>query len=153
MTIVAGAIAMCMGLVVGSVAMISGHLPGLPAAETTVAAHLWAGIPGALLVLFGAGLVLRGVDLRLSYRILAELRALDLQQQAHAARTPLVRTTASQSACQNPNVPTVTPQQPNPEPVTAHIPQRQVVRASRDAPIKGKPFQPHKIFMARPLKS
>lgn len=122
-------------------------------------------VTGAILAALGVGLVLRGVSLRVALQTLAAVAAVRPvsipKEEAVLARWEPRRVDPDDPAPQG----DVHLAKPRTLPVSSAVPPRSdvkdataissrstqtVTRASRDAPIKGKPFQPHPIFMTRP---
>ncbi|PWJ21673.1 hypothetical protein [Jannaschia seohaensis] len=159
-----GAVIAGMGLL--GIGAMTGGLPGLPSLG-------WLGalLPGAVVALLGLSLVMRGMHLNATLDTLANIRL--LQEETHRARTqaavhshavreplPELRTTSQMQMAQaasNPAPKVTAKVTSGPGSATvAHMPKRASIqteqRASKSAPIKGKPFQPHPIFMARPPK-
>jgi hypothetical protein len=175
-------LAMWLGAIalVAGVASLGGVLLGIEPAAPLAPGPMGAALPGLVLAFLGLGLVLRGMTLSLAAETLANVRL--LQEETHRARTqaamnahavrepmtplrPAARTSdapvhqkpkASQGASAGPplqpaaRVKVVTSDAPLPTVARPGLqPER---KASQKAPITGKPFQPHPIFMSRPLR-
>lgn len=168
-----GAAAVLGGTALLALATIGGGLPGALGSEGP-----WLqAVPGAIVLMLGFGLVLRGMTLGLAAETLANVRL--LQEETHRARTQAAvysharrepmgelrpSTKADGSAVGKANRADATPPAPaaepkpivkvatsgTPLPTVARPAAQQERKASKKAPIVGKPFQPHPIFMARP---
>jgi hypothetical protein len=148
---------------------------GLPGALGTGGPWLQA-VPGGVTLMLGLGLVLRGMTLSLAAETLANVRL--LQEETHRARTqaavyaharrepmgelrPSTKADGSAVGKSRQTDPSSTPAPERkpivkiatsgaPLPTVARATAQQERKASQKSPIKGKPFEPHPIFMARP---
>jgi hypothetical protein len=161
-----GATAMLCGLVLLAAAVM-GEGPIGEAAAGPLSLRV---LPGGVVVVLGLGLVLRGMTLNLAAETLANVRL--LQEEMHRARTQAavhaharrepsselvpsaeIRKPAASAALANGPVtpkPKVKVMTAPPMPVAARPAAQPDRKASKAEPIRGKPFQPHPIFMARP---
>jgi hypothetical protein len=134
-------------------------------------------LPGIVLAVLGLGLVARGMALSLAVETIANVRL--LREETHRARTqaaihahavrdqprepkPAVAPAAALASVGRPQgaISPAVPVTPKPRvkvvtsdtplPTIARPAAQQERKASKKAPITGKPFQPHPIFMARP---
>lgn len=161
-----GLVAVALGIAVLVMAGLAGGVPGLDLGSTGT---VLAGLAACLL---GFGLVIRGVHLNATLETLANVRL--LQEETHRARTqaavhshavrePMPELRPVAQMAKPAAVPAVAPAAPaerakvvasatvSQMPVPAQRATAQTDRkASKAEPIKGKPFQPHPIFMARP---
>ncbi|UWQ18235.1 hypothetical protein [Jannaschia sp. M317] len=99
-------------------------------------------LPAALLIALGLSLMLRGVHMRLTLEVLSLLR---MQSRPTPIRAPAPRVTPEETPA------TYAPSSTVPGPAKRRVTPA-ISRASTSEPIKGKPFEPHPIFMARPPK-
>ena len=138
------------GMVVGSLAVAAGAtlvlwslargaLPGWSAGEGAALSRAMATLPGVVLCLVGLGLVLRSLHLRATLETLSAVRTLQqgLRQTVPLSREPIRAEATAPDA----------PAPARPPAAAVAVPE---LRASKANPIKGKPFTPHPIFMARP---
>ncbi|MGB3409023.1 MAG: hypothetical protein WBA67_16195 [Jannaschia sp.] len=129
-----GALSITGGLALVAIALIEGAAPAASGPEGIVAVAM-ATFPGVVLGVLGLGLVLRGMHMRLTLETLQALRQASGQVRNRAPAVPTdVR--AELRAVET-------------DPAPSH---QSELRASKANPIKGKPFRPHPIFMARPPK-
>lgn len=134
-----GAAVSCAGAALTAIGIITGGLPGLGLPEGT-SLGLWAAVPGFLILGVGINTALRGMHMRATYLALSQIRALTPMRHTPAPAPRVMAQPTAPGVVRLPDEPQTQPRQP------------EEIRASRTNPIKGKPFQPHPIFMARPPK-